>query len=303
MQPIHGLIAAAHTPFYADGSLRLEVIDRLAERFAGDGLAGVFPCGTTGEFASLTVEERMQVAERWCAVAGRDLKVIVHAGATALADAKALAAHAQSCGAAAISAVGPYYYRPQGVAELVAFSAEVAASAPTLPFLYYHIPSLSGVDVPMADFLAAAAARIPTLAGVKFSHLDLLDLGRCVKLDGGRFQVFFGADEVLLSGLALGCRAAVGTTYSFAAPLYQGILADFNAGEVEDARRKQARAMDMVAVFQRYGLHPAMKVVMRLSGIDCGPVRLPLRELSAREVEALEVGLGEIGFAEFRSRA
>jgi N-acetylneuraminate lyase len=287
---------------HADGSLNLDAVEKLAARLDRDGVAGAFPCGTTGEFASLSAAERMQVAERWCAVAGRDLQVIVHVGGTCLGDSKLLAAHAQKCGAQAISAIGPFFFKPRSVEDLVAYCAEIAAAAPSLPFYYYHIPTLSGVDLQMTEFLESGKSRIPTLAGIKFSHLDLMDLGRCVRLDDGRFQILFGVDEVLVSGLVLGARAAVGTTYGFAAPLSTRILDAFGRGDLEGARRLQARSMEMVSVFIRYGGHPAMKATMKITGLDCGPVRPPLRQLRKEEYESLVAELEAIGFQDFCSR-
>ena len=302
MSHLSGLIAATYTPMHGDGSLCVETIDRLAERLVRDEVGGVFACGTTGEFPLLTAEERRQVAGRWCAVAGESLKVIVHVGGNCLAECKALAAHAGASGATAIAAIGPYFFRPTTVEDLVDFCGEVAAAAPGLPFYYYHLPGLSGVRFPMTDFLEVAADRIPTLAGIKYSHADLMDLGRCVQWGGGRYNILFGCDEILLSGLVLGVPGAVGTTYGFAAPLYQGILEDFGLGDMEGARRKQARSMEMVDVFKRFRLHAAMKATMKMTGIDCGPVRPPMRPLSEEECAALEADLEAIGFREFCSR-
>src|SRR4051794_6940497 len=94
----------------ADGSLDLDRVEKQAEHLATQGLAGVFVAGTTGEGLSLSVPERQQLAERWCAVAGKRFPVIVHVGHNSLPDAKALAAHAQKAGATAVAAVPPFYY-------------------------------------------------------------------------------------------------------------------------------------------------------------------------------------------------
>ena len=117
MEKISGLISAPYTPFHPDGGLHLEVIDSLVERAAATGLAGVFPCGTTGEFPSLTLEERRQVSERWVQGAAGRFRVIVHAGGPCLGDSKELAVHAGSVGADGIAMIGPYFFRPTTVEE------------------------------------------------------------------------------------------------------------------------------------------------------------------------------------------
>ena len=93
---------------------------------------------------------------------------------------------------------------------LVECCAEIAAAAPRLPFYYYHIPIMTGVAVPMTTFLTEAARRIPNLAGLKYTANTLHEYQECVALDGGRFDVLFGFDELLLPSLAVGAAGAVG---------------------------------------------------------------------------------------------
>jgi N-acetylneuraminate lyase len=301
-QRLTGLIAAPHTPMHPDGRLKLEVIEKQAEFLARNRVTGAFVCGSTGESMSLTVPERMEVAARWCKAAPGDFPVIVHVGHTCLADCKALAAHAQESGASAIAAMAPFFFKPGAVEDLVSFCVEVAAAAPGLPFYYYHIPSLTGVGFAMFDFLSVAARRIPTLAGIKFTHEDLIDYGRCVDFEDGRFDVLFGRDECLLAGLALGATGGVGSTYNFAAPVYLRIIGAFRAGRMDEARRDQARAREMVVVFIRFGGLVAGKAMMKLVGLDCGPVRPPLSNLTPEQFDAMRVELDRIGFFSFCSK-
>ena len=232
---ITGLVAAPHTPMHADGSLRTERIDELAGLLARNGVAGAFVCGSTGEGLSLRLDERLAVAERWVA-AGSDLRVIIHVGATSLADAKVLADHARRIGAWAVGAAAPTYFRPCDLEALADFCAEVADAAAPLPFYYYHIPALTGVLFPMHRFLPAASERFATMAGVKFTYEDLMDLRLCLELEGGRYDILFGRDEILLAGLAMGVRGAIGSTYNYAAPLYLRIVSAFEAGDLAGAQ-------------------------------------------------------------------
>ena len=93
-----GLIAAPHTPFRADGSINFGVIAQQAQALVEGRVTAAFVCGTTGEGLSLTTAERQQVVEHWIKAAPPELKVIVHAGHTSIADCKALAAHAPDGG-------------------------------------------------------------------------------------------------------------------------------------------------------------------------------------------------------------
>ena len=134
------------------------------------------------------IPERMKVTERWVAAAGERLVVLAHVGHNSLPAARALAAHAGRTGARGIAAFAPSYSRPGNADELTAFCGEIASAAPDLPFYYYHIPSMTGVHLPVYDFFRAASGRIENLAGAKYTHEDLMDFGRCLRLDGGRFD-------------------------------------------------------------------------------------------------------------------
>jgi len=291
-----GLIAAPFTPMREDGAVWLEQIEVQAAALAASGVSGGFVCGSTGESLSLTVPERKQVTERWVASAPDGLAVIAHVGHNCLAESQALAAHAQEAGAAAIGAMPPCFFKPATLDALVDWCAAVAAAAPDLPFYYYHIPSMTGVDIFVAELLEAAADRIPTLAGVKFTYENLLDFSRCVQLGGGRFNMLFGRDEILLAGLALGADGAVGSTYNFSAPLYLRIIEAFEAGDIAAARAAQARAGEIIVALLKYGGMPAFKAVMAMIGVDCGPVRPPLRPLTPERSRSLRTDLERLGF-------
>jgi N-acetylneuraminate lyase len=291
-----GLVAATFTAFHGDGALDLGAIERQAEELARQRLRGAFVCGTSGEFASLTVPERMEVAQRWCDVAGSDLEIIVHVGHTSLGDAQALAAHAEQIGAAGIAAVAPYYFRQLAVVNVVDFAARIAAAAPNTPFSYYHIPSFTGVALPMAEFLPAAAAAIPTFAGLKFTHENLAEYAHCIAYENGRYEIFFGRDEMLLGALAMGASSGVGTTYNHSAPIFQRLYAAFTRGDMDEARRWQSLAIAMIEIAVKYGGIPAFKTMMRWCGADCGPCRPPLLSLDEAQATRLQAELREIGF-------
>lgn len=294
-----GLIAATFTPFHADGSVNLAAIESQAQWLQSVGIRTVFINGTTGEGPSLSVDERKNVARQWCEIGRKaDLKVLVHVGCESVMEAVELARHAQQVGASAISCFAPSYYKPYSVAGLTAFCRPVAEAAPDLPFYYYHIPVRTGVTIPVSDLLCEAAAQVPSLAGAKFSHPDLMDLLRCLRWDDGRFDILFGLDEMLLPAVALGVRGAVGTNYNYAAGLYLRLLQAFAEGDLETARSLQAQANELIACLSRFGFLRAAKRVMAILGVDCGPVRPPLADLTADEEKLLREHLERLGFPE-----
>lgn len=187
--------------------------------------------------------------------------------------------------------------------DLVSFRAEVASAAHRLPFYYYHIPVMTGVDLPMTEFLTMATRRIPNLAGVKFTSSDLSDLEQCLLLENGRFDVLLGLDDLLFEGLVLGVRGAVGTDFNIAAPLYRRIIDAHEQDDLAAARDLQARTLELEAILGRYSWLPASRAVMKMLGVDCGPVRLQLRSLTSTEYDQLLLELVPFGFFSFSSRS
>ena len=291
-----GLVAAPHTPFHPNGSLRLETVSRQANILKANGLAGAFICGSTGESHSLTTAERMQVAEAWKGALGAsEMKLIVHAGHNCVEDARALAAHAQQIGAHAIAIMAPCYFKPATVEDLLDFCAPVAAAACKLPFYFYDIPALTGVNLSMVEFLKQGIACIPNLAGLKFTSTNLMSLQECIQLEDGRFNILFGVDEMLLAGLALGAHGAVGSTYNYAAPLYQRLIAAFKRGDLDTARALQMKSVKLVEVLGQYGVLPAGKAIMGMLGAECGPVRPPVRRLAEPQIATLRQQIESLG--------
>lgn len=293
-----GLVAAPFTPFHPDLSVNLEVIPAYARLLRDNGVTAAFVCGTTGEGLSLTQAERMQVAAAWAKVADERLRIIVHVGHTCLADAQELTRHAAKIGAAAVGAFAPCFFKPRDHEELVDWCARLAGAAPEVPFYYYNIPSMTGVSLKVAPFLAQAAGRIPSLAGVKYTHDDFEDYEACVNFDGGRHDILFGRDELLLEGWQRRALGAVGSTYNYAAPLYLQLLAHLQAGRPAEARVLQDKAIKMIGICNGVGVThlAASKSLMALLGVDCGPTRPPVRAISAAQQAELKQRLTAMDF-------
>ncbi len=299
-----GLIPACHTPFDPAGGLNLSAVKQQADLFRESGLRAVFVCGTTGEFASLTLDERKALCERWVSVAGDTMRVAIHAGSNCQAEAIELAGHARQSGAAAVAAVAPNYFKPANVQDLVEFLIPIAAEADPLPFYYYHIPCMTNVRLSVAELLREARFRIPNLKGLKFSHDDLIDLQGAITAEGGAFDILFGFDEALLAGLSFGVAGAVGGTYNFAGPVYQKLIRAFDKGDIAAARAAQFRATEMVKSLAALGFTAASKAVMSFVGVDCGPVRPPLHNLSRDQLSSLYAKLAPLDvFARSLERA
>jgi N-acetylneuraminate lyase len=270
--------AATPTPFTPDGKLALDVVAAQAAHLHGAGVAGAFVGGTTGEFGAMDTAERQSLVEAWQDARPAGLALGVHVGHTDLAQAQQLAAHAESCGADLVAAVGPYYGDAPSIDALVAHLAEIAAAAPGTPFGFYHIPSMTGSTYRPSDVVAALAAAAPTTAAVKFTDGDLLEFDRTRAAAPG-LAAYFGKDELLPAALACGADRVIGTLYNGMAPLAHAVAAAFHRGEPAEAYRLHAPFREVAAIANRSGGIGFLKALMNELGPDAGPARSPYGRL------------------------
>ena len=283
---LKGLVAAPHTPMNRDASLNLDLVDQQAAWLHRCGVVGVFLGGTTGEWSSMTTDERKSLQVAWSKVSS-PLTRIVHVGHNCQRDAIELASHAAASGLEATSAVAPSFMKPGSASALADFFAPIAYAAAELPFYIYHIPGLSGVTISPVEQIEACAKVIPNFAGLKFTDPDLYAFARCKETYGDRYELMWGVDELLLAALPYGAVSAVGSTYNYAAPLYTTMLDAYANGHHERAREQAEKVVKLVDLLIEYGVLAAGKALMSLRGIDCGPVRSPVAVLSDQKKQEL----------------
>ncbi len=282
-RPLEGIFPAIHTAFDAREEIDFNAERALIRRLIAQGVHGLFVCGTSAEFPLLSIEEREKLAEIVAAEAAGHTDIVVHVGAPRPRDAVRLAQHAAGLGARALSAVPPYYYsyRNDSVLE---YLREVASSTP-LPFLYYHIPERTGVEID--ERFVEKLISLPNVAGMKYSHTDLAFQERVQSLAGPRFRIFCGTDEILLPSLVTGAAGAIGSTYNFLAPLFLPLWKAFQNGRLADAQALQHRANRVITVLSRYPGIAASKAALRILGLDLGEPRAPQSRLDHGERAAL----------------
>jgi|SRR6185312_11933995 len=300
---LHGLIAAPFTPMDPSGNLNLSLIQDYYLFLKHNGVSGAFICGTTGEGVSLTLTEKKAVCDEWCNATGydKDFKVILFVGGTCLADCKELAIYAYSKGLFAVSFAPPFYFKPNDIDILTACCKEIADVVPEMPFYFYHIPDLTGVDFPMMDLLKNVDGKISNFMGIKYTAGNFMDYLSCLHFQNGKYDMLWGRDENLLPALVLGCKGAVGSTYNYAAPLYLQMIDAFAANDLDEARRLQQQSIDMILLLSKYGGIATGKSYMKLAGLDCGGFRLPVKNMTEKEFELFKEDTAKINFKAFCS--
>jgi N-acetylneuraminate lyase len=301
---LQGLIAAPFTPFGSNAELNLSIIPDYYKFLKSNGVTGAFICGSTGEGVSLTLSEKKAVAEAWAACSNQDedFKVMMFLGGTCIADCIDLAKHAQQIGLYAVSFTGPFYFKPANAEMLARSCKAVAEQVPDMPFYYYHIPVLTGVNIAMYDLLKAVDGQIPNFAGIKYTHEDFMDFQSCMTFQNGKYDMMWGRDENMLSALALGNKASVGSTFNYIAPLYYALIDAFDSNDLKTAGELQQKSIDFIRLLGKYGGISVGKAYMKLAGMDCGEFRLPVKNMSSQDFEAFKLDVEALDFDKFKSR-
>lgn len=299
---IENLIAAVYAPMNSDESINLNKIESYGKFLKSNNVAGVFVNGSTGDFASLSVEERKMIIDGWALHKPNDFVLINHVGHTSLKVAKDLTTHCAHK-VDAISALAPYYFKTRSLQCLVDYCKEIASCAPHLPFYYYHIPELSGADYSMVDFLELASEQIPNLAGIKFTKNDIIGFKYSQNFSNKKYNIMYGVDEMFLSSLPYQATGWVGSTYNHLAPLYYKIIEAFKAGDHELASKLQTKSVQFVDTLNnRGGFNGAGKSFMKVLGIDCGPCRFPHKTFSNEELKEVTKLLEELDIMRYTSK-
>ncbi|MNF34175.1 putative 2-keto-3-deoxy-galactonate aldolase YagE [compost metagenome] len=304
IEHLQGLIAAPFTPFHSNGKLDITLIPAYYAFLKQNGVTGAFINGSTGEGVSITLQEKKAVAQAWANCSNRDpdFKVMVFLGGTCLADCIDLAKHAYDIGLYAVSMTAPFYFKPANVDMLAQACIQVAESVPDMPFYYYHIPVLTGVNLPMFDLVQALDDKLPNFVGIKYTHEDFMDFQSCMSYKDGKYDMLWGRDENMLSALVLGAKGAVGSTFNYAAPLYYDLIDAFNTNDLVKARALQQKSINMIRLLGKYGGISVGKAYMKVVGLDLGEFRLPVKNMSAEQFELFKKDVQSLNFEDFKSK-
>lgn len=304
IEKLEGLIAAPFTPMKEDGSLNLEKIPDYYALLKRNKVVGAFINGSTGEGVSQTMTEKKSVIKAWAEATKADdsFKVITLTGGTCIAESVELAWYAKDMAIYGIAMTAPFYFKPADVKQLAECCIKVGESVPDMPFYYYHIPVLNGVHFPMIDLLKELNGKLENFAGIKYTHEDFMDFSSCLNFKNGKYDMLWGRDENMLSALVLGCKGAVGSTYNYAAPLYNQLISAFENNDLQEARALQQKAIDMIELLGKYGGMATGKAYMKLVGLDCGEFRLPVKNMNDEQFSLFEADVKALEFDTFKSK-
>ena len=287
-----GVITALITPL-RDGTVDEAAFSALLERQISAGVHGVVPMGTTGESATLTVDEHKRVVDLCVEKAAGRVRVIAGAGSPSTDKAIELVRHAKTVGADGALVVTPYYNRPSQAGLKAHF--EAVADAVQLPILLYNVPGRTGVD--LADDVTIALARHPNVVGIKDATGDMGRVSRMRAEIGDGFALISGDDPSFLGYLAHGGHGVISVS-SNVAP--EGMVALYDAvrgGDLESARLWQDRLIALhKALFLDNSPAPTKYALSKL-GLCGEDVQLPLVHTNAAARPVIDRAMAAAGVA------
>ncbi len=280
-----GVLPALITPFVADGSsVDVDALDLLVERCIEAGVGGLVPTGSTGEFTTLSTEERHTVLERVVKAAAGRVPTIAGCGALSTAETIALSVHAEETGAAAVMIVPPFY-DPLTWRELVGHFAAVAERV-SIPIMFYNYPAATGLR-PSADQLAELR-RVAGVSSFKDTGGDAVAATEFFQRGEELPTLLNGYDTLTFSALAAGVRGVIWG----AASIIPKACVELHHLLIEEADLRAARVLwssiwPLCRFLESTSYVAAVKAGCSLVGLPTGPVRAPLLELSDAERDEL----------------
>jgi len=268
-----GVLVALVTPFTADGGeIDAAALEAHVERMIREGVHGLVPAGSTGEFTTLTVAERKQLTELVVKAAAGRVPVVAGTGALTTSEAVDLAAHGAQAGASALMVVPPFY----DVVDLPALKEllrEIYAAS-RLPIVYYNIPGATGLSLTPAEI--ASLADVEGVRYLKDTSGDAVALTELLQSHADRITTFNGWDTLTFYGIAAGAKGAVwGATNvipELSRQLWQALAVD---GDLVRGRELWAKIYPICRLLEQHNYAAAVKTGLELTGYPAGPVRKP----------------------------
>lgn len=287
-----GVITALITPL-RDGNVDEVAFKRLLERQIAAGVHGVVPMGTTGESATLHLDEHKRVVEQCVEIAAGRIRVIAGAGSSATDKAIELTRFAKTVGADGALVVTPYYNRPSQAGMQAHF--EAVADAVQLPILLYNVPGRTGVD--LSNETVAALAAHPNIVGIKDATGDIARVSWMRANIAGAFDLISGDDPSFLGYAAHGGVGVISVTSNVAPEAMVALHDAVQAGDLATARVWQEQLISLhKALFLDNSPSPTKYALAKL-GLCAEDVRLPLAPTSDAVKPAIDKALAEAGIA------
>jgi N-acetylneuraminate lyase len=283
MKNLKGIFPALLTPFTEDGKINEDSLRKLVAVNLAKGVTGFYVCGSTAEVFLLKPEERKRILEIVVDEVKQRAAVICHVGNISTEWSIEFAKHAASLGVDAISSIPPFYYNFT-FDEIYDYYVDIL-SAVDLPMIVYNFPAFSGVTLTIDR--VKSLRKHKNVIGIKHTSTDVFQINSMRKADPD-LLILNGYDEIFLAGYTMGADGGIGSTYNVMAEKFINIKKQVDAGNIEEARRIQTEADDIIRTMTTMSVFNAEKYLLTLQGIPFGECRKPFKPLTIEQKTTLE---------------
>ena len=293
MAVFKGAGVALVTPMNEDGSVNFGKIEELVEFQIANGTDAIIACGTTGESATLPIEEHLEVIKTCIEVANKRVPIIAGAGSNSTASAIYTSTQSEKMGADGLLLVTPYYNKATQNGLIKHFTT--IANAVKIPAILYNVGSRTGINM-AADTTAKLVKTVDNIVGIKEASGNLSQVAEIMNLTDGNIEMYSGNDDQIVPVLSLGGIGVISVLSNVAPKETHDIVAKYLEGDVVGSRDLQLKLIPLIkALFSEVNPIP-VKAAMNMMGMNVGSLRLPLTEMEDKNKVVLEQELRKAGF-------
>ncbi len=287
-----GAGVAIATPFKENGEVNYEEFERLIEFQIANGTDAIIVCGTTGEAATMSEKEHMEVVKFCIDKVAKRIPVIAGTGSNCTETAIELSKLAEEYGADGVLQVTPYYNKATQGGLIAHFSA--IADAINIPIILYNVPSRTGCNI-LPETAVRLAKEVKNIVGIKEASGNISQIAHLAAISKGCIDIYSGNDDQIIPIMSLGGIGVISVLANVAPKETHDICQLYLDGKVKEACAEQLRALDLCnALFCEVNPIPVKKA-LELMGIIPGGIRLPLTEMEPANTERLTKAMKEYG--------
>ena len=287
------LLTAMVTPFNADGSINYEAGADFAEWLLANGSDGLVVEGSTGEAATMDMDEKIKFMQTIVARVNGRAKIVAGAGTNCTASTIDLVKKMEACGVDGVLVVGPYYNKPTQEGYYQHFAA--VAKATKLPIIVYNVPGRTGGNI-APETVARLAADFSNIVAIKEAAGNVAQTAELYRVLPEDFSIYSGDDGLILPFLSVGACGLISVLANVNGKLLQQLMQAYSEGRVKDAADLNKVMVPLAkAMFIESNPIPIKAAVTKVTGINAGAPRLPLTPISAAAEAKLDAALKAAG--------
>lgn len=287
------LLTAMVTPFNADGSINYEAGADFADWLLANGSDGLVVEGSTGEAATMDMDEKIKFMQTIVARVNGRAKIVAGAGTNCTASTIDLVKKMEACGVDGVLVVGPYYNKPTQEGYYQHFAA--VAKATKLPIIVYNVPGRTGGNI-APETVARLAADFSNIVAIKEAAGNVAQTAELYRVLPEDFSIYSGDDGLILPFLSVGACGLISVLANVNGNILQQLMQAYSEGRVKDAADINKVMVPLAkAMFIESNPIPIKAAVTKVTGIDAGAPRLPLTPISAAAEAKLDAALKEAG--------